>query len=296
MTTYKSDSWSKSGPAITVTIAKYFYSQDYVRTFPYVCFKTIQQWFKRPRQFDWPPSELRTRILHMKGNIVATGRKGCQNEEIEWRLCFNEIEVLLVNSWNDTQMKLFKVLKMIKKDIIVQAGFNISSYIMKNIVFWLSESYPQSEFIPEKLFSWVIKSLRVLRKAVKGYSLPYYMIFKRNLIEERVPRCQQNDLLKEISELVHCGPQLLWECAKLEFAMSMTFNELLYFGNWCDRLEELTMKFAICFKHSQVANTNTTRIAIENEIQLFVFVMTSTKPRVVSEMLKKKNILPLLLG
>lgn len=71
----------------------------------------------------------------MEGNVVATAGKDSRLEDSEWRYCFNEIEILLENNLNDTQMKLYKVLKMIKTDMLERSQKTVTSYMIKNIVF-----------------------------------------------------------------------------------------------------------------------------------------------------------------
>ena len=55
-----------------------------------------------------------------------------------------------------------------------------------NVVLWLAEQYKQSDFRHETLFSWVLRSLRLLKRSVKRNNLPYYMIPKRNLLKEKL--------------------------------------------------------------------------------------------------------------
>lgn len=95
-----------SGPAL---FSKDIYlDYDQVFTFPCICPSIHNRWLNRPRKHNWPSVELRHKISQMSGNMVANGVSGCDDEDNEWRLCFNEIECLLVGSWNDTQTKLYK--------------------------------------------------------------------------------------------------------------------------------------------------------------------------------------------
>ena len=55
----------------------------------------------------------------MKGNLVSTGMFDSETNQLEWRYCFNEGESLIVESLNETQIKLYTMLKLINRDIMV---------------------------------------------------------------------------------------------------------------------------------------------------------------------------------
>mgnify|MGYP000750698838 CR=1 FL=1 len=172
-----------TGPALTVTdVCGVMF--DFVYTISCECQQILQTWASRRRKYDWPPLSLRQVIPNMNGNLVATGMQNSETEDLEWRYCFNEIEGLIFENLNDTQMKLYNMLKIINNDILKKQNMSLSSYLMKNIVLWLAEYYKQSEFRPETLLSWVLTSLRLLKLAVKRNNLPYYMIPKRNMLKK----------------------------------------------------------------------------------------------------------------
>lgn len=62
-----------------------------------------------------------------------------------------------------------------------ETGFSVTSFMMKNIVFWLAEKNPQSQFRPKPLMFWIRKALEELKAAAIQGHLPYYMIPERNL-------------------------------------------------------------------------------------------------------------------
>lgn len=183
------------------------------------CSSVLCTWVTRERKYDWPSVQLRERIPGMKGNLVGAGYFGCENEYVEWRLCFNEIELLLVKEWNDTQTKLYKVLKLIKKDILKPKQKEITSYTLKNIVFWLSEQNPQSTFRVNNLLIRVVKALRLLIRSLKLGNLPYCMIPGRNLLAERNQISEKEALVKRLSRVIRLGPKMLLKIEKIRFVM-----------------------------------------------------------------------------
>lgn len=120
---------------------------------------------------------------------------------------------------------------MIKTDILKPQHKEITSFMLKNIVLWLAEEFPQTHFRRNNLFEWVAKALRLLKRAVKLYYLPYYMLPERNLLEERIPKYyQRKNLLSQIRNVIKCGPYLLKECSKIKFSMKMSPSELKDFN------------------------------------------------------------------
>lgn len=229
-----------TGPAVSQTF-RIGGDTDTVYTFKSICANILFKWMTRPRNHDWPPLPVREKISKMSGNVVATGYKGSVLEDFEWRLCFNEIEIVLVENLNDTQTKLYKILKMIKSDILSHAHKKITSYIMKNIVFWLAERYPESKFTSDTLFTWMIKALRLLKHSIRMYFLPYYLIPGRNLLVEKIEKSDCDRRVCELSAIIHSGPNIRFKLKKLEPFLDLTAAELLKFRQKRDAYEMLSL-------------------------------------------------------
>lgn len=229
---------STTGPAMTASL-DYELSVDHVYSLPTDCHDILQKWLTRPRKYDWPPVNIRQAIHNMKGNLVATGMKNSETKHLEWRFCFNELELLLVDSLNDTQIKLYKMLKIVNTDILKPCSYNVSSYIIKNIVFWLAETYPESMFQPKDLFSWVLKGLLLLKRAMRLNYIPYYMIPGRNLLKEKIRSMERKPLYDKLSFLVRSGPEILYQCKAICDTMRMIPRELALFQEKNNELEML---------------------------------------------------------
>lgn len=258
----KSPDDRKAGPAIN-TLFDGETEVDSVITFPCKYSSVLKKWQNRTRRHDWPSVDIINRISEQNGNVVAAGIKGCENEATEWRLCFNESEAILVDSWNETQTKLYIILKMIKKDSLYLPEKQITSYMMKNIVFWLSENNPLSAFRPETLFTWVIQGLRLLKRSIKHFHLPYYIIPERNLISEKVPFRDRKQLMRQLNSAINSGPLLLLRCSKIAFSMKMSPLELLIYRDKCNLLELLMFKYVEVYHKVLHAGFGDTDLEIE---------------------------------
>lgn len=115
---------------------------DNVLGFTFHCPQLQHTWALRPRHHDWPSQNTIQTTCSFLPQVAPVGAKGSDRLFQEWRLCFIESELTLTHSFNGTQTKLCILLKMIAKNILKQITVEISSYMMKNITYWLSESLP----------------------------------------------------------------------------------------------------------------------------------------------------------
>ncbi|KAH3792599.1 hypothetical protein DPMN_146095 [Dreissena polymorpha] len=146
------------------------------------CPSILKRWATRHRH--WPPPVIVQRVVSFGANVTPVGFKGSEFKQIEWRICFNTGETELVKNLNATQAKVYVLLKMIVKDVLRLCKKEITSYVMKNIVFWQAERNPQNTFSAKSLVHWLHDGLRELTTAIVKQQLSYYMIPDRNLMAE----------------------------------------------------------------------------------------------------------------
>lgn len=153
---------------------------------PFHCPSILRKWMKRERNHEWPPNCLRRKVVSLPAFLVPVGQKGSTDEDLQWRICFSLSETLLVHSMNNTQKKVYVFLKILRETAIKSVCENITSFMIKNVVFWLCETIPQDEFTPEKLGQRISDALEMLRDCIVQRKLPYYMIPERNLFAGKI--------------------------------------------------------------------------------------------------------------
>ena len=232
---------NRSGPAVGFTLDQS--PKDIVISFRCKATSFINRWKNRKRNVDWPPKQLIDMISEMNANVVGTGFAGSEMKDIEWRICFNEQEVLLVRSLNDTQAKLYVILKLVMKNILKPKKKELTSYVMKNIVFWLAEHFPQFLFNEDSLCAWLFKALRLLRWSVDNEYLPYYMIPERNLLASTLKEDQKLRVIRRITYVLNSGPACLLRCKKLtDGLVNISPEKLDVLGKRRDTLEFLELQ------------------------------------------------------
>ena len=209
-----------SGPAVSAVVNEI--STDTVVAFPCYHSLLLNKWKRRRRPYNWPPADVIKKAASALAQLVPVGCKRSLDQWREWRFCFIESELQLIYSLNETQIQLYILLKMVSKNILRNANDAISSYIMKNIVFWFSELLPDNVFRKKKLLQLLLLALQFLYASIKHWNyLPYYMIPERNLLAERLTADSRRELSGLIEELLAEGPRLLLRCTKLQTAMTV---------------------------------------------------------------------------
>ena len=197
------------------------------------CPAQLDDWFKRPRRYDWPSPALLQDVVSTPGNITAVGCKEDVFGKMEWRFCFNQAEIKLVESLNTTQNKIYVVLKMVLKDFLKPANKEVTSYTMKNIVFWLCESHPVSAFSPDMLLYWVGKALHVLKGSIHCGYLPYYMLPARNLHQGKFCEATKETMKNKLSSFLRAEPSSSIQlCKRVSFGISLLHEGTLEEWSW----------------------------------------------------------------
>ncbi|XP_060559198.1 uncharacterized protein LOC132719447 [Ruditapes philippinarum] len=210
-----------SGPAVSRKVMQHLL-YDQVVAFQCYCPKILQTWKRRRRLYSWPPVDVREAAASMLAQVVPVGCKLSDDQWREWRFCFILSELELTCSLNETQIKLYILLKMVAKDILKNVSKGISSYMMKNVTFWMSELLPKELFRKENLINLLFRSL-VFFKICISYSnrLPYYMIPGRNLLAEKLTPDSRQPLCDLIGTLIAEGPRFIFfRCNKLRAVLN----------------------------------------------------------------------------
>lgn len=236
--------WNKGkrrGPA--VPSARGIYCRDDVYAFRCLCQKSIlSKWAVRERAYNWPSSELIEEILRLEAHLVPVGCKGSENQKMEWRVCFVPGEMKLIDSLNETQCILYILLKMINRLVLKPVCAEISSYIMKNITFWIAEKYPSEMFVPKNIFLLLKIGLEILRTALLEQNLSFYMIPEINLLSGVVDKNGRFLLVNKLYELTSEGTLLIERLPKIyESLRNFTPEQLKLKGQERDTLEHLEL-------------------------------------------------------
>ncbi|KAH3693187.1 uncharacterized protein LOC127863132 isoform X2 [Dreissena polymorpha] len=225
---------ARAGPSLPFTLGPA--KVDAVNALRCHCPSILHRWAARSRH--WPSPDIVQKVVSMGAFVSPVGFKASENKDFEWRICFNTGETELVTNLNNTQIKIYVILKMIAKDVLQPRNKEITSYSMKNIVLWLAENNPQKLFHQRSLFYWLRESLSKIRAAISTRQLPYYMIPERNLMKaSELTDDQQKIWLASISEMIHEGPRILLRLPTIRMAIIAYPMPLLWYNERRTELE-----------------------------------------------------------
>ena len=222
------------------------HDMDLVRGFQCFCPSVLDNWLHRRRFSSWPSQETEDKIAKLPYHVVPVGLAGSPDEHLQWRLSFTLAEICLVRSFNETQRKMLIILRYIARHILKDIAPEITSYIMKNIAFWMAEETPADQFKPEDLFERVVDAIEYLLVCVNRKKLKNYFIPERNLFLGKLEGKQRECLVKKLEELKDNGQVLLTnfvQCQNIEedYLGIARLLHNLQFLNLYDKIESLNL-------------------------------------------------------
>ncbi|KAH3834247.1 hypothetical protein DPMN_107567 [Dreissena polymorpha] len=214
---------------------------DSVYSFRCHCPCILLRWAKRSRH--WPQPDIVQKVVTLGAFVTPVGFKCSEYQHVEWRICFNTGENELMNSLNNTQVYIYVLLKMVVKDVLKPVKKEITSYTVKNIVFWLAENNPQAQFNESTLFYWLREGLDQLRVAILKIHFQYYMLPERNLmaacgLDER----QKSTWVNTITDMMNEGSNTLLRLPRIRKAIISHPEPMMWYSKKRVELELLQLK------------------------------------------------------
>ncbi|KAH3697317.1 hypothetical protein DPMN_084815 [Dreissena polymorpha] len=230
----------RSGPLIPDT-CEGLYHRDKVVALRCQCPSIIHRWAARTHH--WPQPFIVQKVVLLGAYVTPVGCNESEYNHMEWRICFNTGEAELVNNLNDTQVKVYFMLKMILKEIIKPNNKEITSYVLKNIILWQVENTPQTHFHARRLFHWLHEGLT------------YYMIPERNLMAAcGLEDALQSKWVEDITHMMEEGPRVILRLENIRKAIVGSPEPMLWFSKKNMEIEMLQLE--MCIRGMQCSNVN----------------------------------------
>ena len=232
--------------------------------------KPAMEWLSRPRPSGWPSSELVQEIFESGCHLAPVGRgkrleepvdvfNYCRNpeatranstlpsatedscekwamDETEWRTSFSLAENKLGESMSPVQRHVIVLLKMIKKFYFPEV---ISTYYLKNLLFWECEKRGQVFWREDNSGSCLLFMLDPLQECLESRHLPHYIMPQSNLLMYKDPS-RLKEAAVQVAE-VRCNI-LSKTFNLLRKLQSLTFQSQTYLKNVGLQLEEKLAK------------------------------------------------------
>jgi hypothetical protein len=231
----------------------YFYGGNY-----------LSRWTNRTRNYTWPPRNVRHEVSQMEGYIVPIGSKQGDMQEYEWRICYTTAEKKLVSSLSDIQVKAYVLMKIMAKTLLKPKCKFLTSYVIKNVIFWVMEMTHVGQLSPSHIVYLIQKAIFFIKTCITNNHLPNYMIPERNLLKGAVLGKEKEVVINFLSDCLEQGGSILLQIPKLYTCISLTISKpdlFLAFRKWRNEAERSVFVYAydaIKSLHSVDINTNKT--------------------------------------
>ena len=143
-------------------------------------------WVKRHRKSGFPGAKVMEAILEYGVDFVPKPRKEADclsttspQTKFLWRLSFSIPELLLINSWNDSQRICYRYAKTLLKTNL--SHLDIPSYCGLNVMFWLIEEAESAQWIDRQLVLCLEMFFEKLERCCLEGFCPHYFVPENNL-------------------------------------------------------------------------------------------------------------------
>ncbi|XP_053387645.1 uncharacterized protein LOC123542926 [Mercenaria mercenaria] len=210
----------KINPALDMEI-----SVDHVQAFPCEYPSALDDWLKQERQNTWPSSDVLKEVQKTDLLVVSVGLSGSKDENLQRRISLTLAERALIRSFNDTQIKVYAAMKMLAKHELKPICTNITSYIVKNVIFWVFEKR-MGTFQEDDFVEILLQALVYLKECITLGCLPNYMIHSKNLLQGKVSQEEKIKLEKHLDILITEDSTVLLRCPLVQEMVEKSEDEL----------------------------------------------------------------------
>ncbi|KAL3872305.1 hypothetical protein ACJMK2_040238 [Sinanodonta woodiana] len=177
------------------------------------------EWVQRRHRLQGWPASNHLQNAKMDGCFaVAIGHPHSHESDLEWRLSFSFTERELTRSFEDTVMKVYVLLKMIKKAYIEPVlGDAFSSYYCKVCMLWVRERTPTELWCTENLLFCLTLCVQQLYEWAREGFCPDYFIVTNNIYDRKIFGTTQLILTRLLGSLLSedCRMLLGLKCCNL---------------------------------------------------------------------------------
>ena len=181
---------------------------------------SASEWVRRTRSNGWPCIYLIKKIVDFGFHLVPIGYPCSSTNLIEWRISFSIAERYLVWSFNHTQMQMYAILKLIQKEFIKvncsTENYVLCSYFIKTFLFWKFEETDYHFWRPENFRDCLIYLLTEFCTTIKLGTLKHYFIPSFNLLEVKLTRHAQIELLQLLDSVIQYDINIIGQCKTLK--------------------------------------------------------------------------------
>src|SRR6218665_1428007 len=151
--------------------------------------REAKNWPNRPRKYGWPTIGLISEVVQNGCHVVFAQHRSCKDDTFQWRLSFSFAEVILVQSWTQTQQIVYHLLRFFAKGELIQTDCPkedevLCTYHLKTLMLWTCEDMPSEWWNSCSVIAICCELLKKLLEWLKRKYYPNYFISESNLFHD----------------------------------------------------------------------------------------------------------------
>ena len=154
------------------------------------------EWVSRPRPRHWPRAQVRDELVAGGAHLVCLGHPRHPRPDLLFRLSFSRAEKTLALGLTPTQRQAYVLLKALHAQAFREPRV-LSSYYLKNVLFWTCEQLGPDPWVPGKLAACLLLLLDKLTHFLSTHHLPHYFVRTNNLLRY-APRDHVNEVCRKV--------------------------------------------------------------------------------------------------
>src|SRR6218665_866164 len=208
-----------SGPAIkrrSTDATEFFMGTDFVRSMWCPLWpKEANGWLNRPRNNEWPTIDTITEVVKNGCHVVSVKHPSCRNDETEWRFSFSFAEIILLQSWTQTQQLVYHLLRFFAKRELIQKDCPkenevLCTYHLKTLMLWTCEEMSPEWWESSSVISICCELLKKLSEWLERGRCSNYFIPEANLFHEPSKPAILDKIKRRLNEFRSSGILCGW--------------------------------------------------------------------------------------
>src|SRR6218665_1072145 len=177
--------------------------------------KEAQSWLSRPRYNGWPTTDVISEVVQSGCHLVYTQHRSCRNDKLQWRFSFSIAELILLQSWTQTQQIIYHLLRFLAKRELIQKDCPkedevLCTYHLKTLMLWACEQKSPEWWNSSSVISICSELLKMLSKLFKRNYCPNYFIPEANLFHKHPILKIVEKFEKRLDEFCNSGVLCNW--------------------------------------------------------------------------------------
>src|SRR6218665_1995250 len=162
-------------------------------------------WLNRPKNNGWPTTDTISEVVQTGCHFIYSQHRSCRNDNLQWRFSFSMAEVILIQSWTQTQQIVYHLLRYFGKRELMRKDCPkedevLCTYHLKTLMLWTCEEMSPEWWKSASIIAICSELLHKLSEWLKKRHCPNYFIPEANLFQDQSNSRILEGILRQINK------------------------------------------------------------------------------------------------